>query len=396
MNFDQNIERRGTASIKWDLLGKIFGARADEDCLPLWVADMDFLAPEAVITELKKRVDHGVFGYSFADDEFWQIAVAYIQRHYHWEVEPDWLNTTPGIVPALSAAVAAFCKPGDKVMSFTPAYGPFFDVSEENGCDFVDLPLKVDEKGQASIDFAAMEKAVDESCRLFLLCSPHNPSGRVWSREELTRIGDFCIQHDLILISDEIHADFLYDGRSSLSIASLDPRYAERSMTCFAPSKTYNIAGLGASIIVIPNPELKARFDKEKNRRHLNGDLLSLTALKAAWSQGDEYLQELLVYLQANRDVAFEQINACPGLKAALPEATYLLWIDCRELMQQKGFSSQDELSDFFVHQAKVCLNPGTFFGAHGEGFVRLNFGCPRARLLEALRCIREASERLL
>lgn len=390
-DFDRIIDRRNTASLKWDYLKQVFGPDVPEDTLPMWVADMDFSASGEILDELRRRVDHGILGYSFADGRLRETAAAYIERHYHWPVRKDWICFSPGVVPALSTLILAMTKEGDEVITLTPVYGPFYRVVEDHGRRLVACPLKMDGL-HASIDFDLLERKVSGKSKILLLCSPHNPSGRVWTKEELSKLGEFACRHDLLIASDEIHADFVYPGSELISLASMDPRFAERSLTCYAPSKTFNIAGLGASAVVIPQEELRQTFAAMLKKLQLSVHLFGYAGMQAAWEKGDGWLLDLMKYLEANRDFAVEAINRdCPGILAAAPESTFLLWLDCRELMRRKNLQNAEELSRFFIREAHVALNRGTDFGPEGEGYARLNFGCPRQTLEEAIRRISAA-----
>lgn len=384
-DFDRIVERRNTACVKWDLLERVFGPEVPEDTLPLWVADMDFQAPEVVLEDLRRRLDHGVLGYTFGNDCLCDTTVSYIDRHYHWQIEKDWICFSPGIVPALSTMVLAMTEKGDEVITLTPVYGPFFGVVGDHERKLVSCPMKMDGM-RATIDFEMLEEKVNPKTKVLLLCSPHNPSGRVWTKEELTRLGDFACRHNLLIASDEIHADFIYPGHEMVSIASLEDRFAERSITCYAPSKTYNIAGMGASAIIIPNEDIREKFSTMLGKLHLSVNALGFAAMQSAWEKGDAWLRELMDYLKGNRDYLVEEINKrCPGIRCEAPEATFLLWLDCRELMQAKNLKDTEELSRFLVREARIALNRGTDFGPEGEGYVRLNFGCPRSTLEEAV-----------
>ena len=390
-DFDKVIDRRGTAARKWDYLKEAFGPETPDDCLPLWVADMDFAVPAEVVEILAKRVEHGIFGYTGPQKDCLQVVHDYIDRHYHWDIQEEWVEFGPGVVPILSLAVEAFSKPGDKIMTVSPVYPPFFNVIKEQERELVAIPLKNDGL-EVSMDFEAMEKAVDKACKVFLLCSPHNPCGRIWSKEELTQLGEFCCRHDLKLVSDEIHADFIYSGNSHYSIASLDENFADRSVTCYAPSKTFNVAGLSAAVAIIPNEEMRNEFKNLMRKRHLSVALFGYEGLRACWAHGDEWLKELLCYLEGNRNYLVEAIQKeCPEIHCCAPQATYLLYLDCRELMKKKGLANSEELAHFMLTKARIALNNGRAYGPEGEGFMRLNFACPRSILEEAVKRLAEA-----
>lgn len=385
-DFDQPINRYHTDCIKWDRLPAVFGPDLPEDTLALWIADMDFAVAPPIVEAMQKRLEHPVFGYTLPGPEYFQTCVDYIGRHYHWQVESDWLTFSPGIVPALNMAVLTFTQPEDKVISLTPVYGPFKAAVESHGRTFVSCELDLDDQLHASIDFTKLEDLIDDSCKLLMLCSPHNPLGRVWTKDELNRLGEIALKHDLYIVSDEIHADFIYSGHQHTALASLSPDLAARSITCYAPSKTFNIAGLAASILVIPNPEMKKAFEDFKGRMHYSGNLFAYTAMQAAWSACDDWLAELIVYLEGNRDFLYQGIkDRLPQLKATKPEGTYLMWVDFREFAAERGLKTDQEISDFLVQRAGLALNQGSSYGDEGQGFMRINYACPRAELSKVL-----------
>ncbi|HNW94813.1 MAG TPA: MalY/PatB family protein [Anaerolineaceae bacterium] len=373
MDFDRIIERRHTESIKW----KYF----PEDVLPLWVADMDFLSPPEVIEALHQRVDHGIFGYGIPPQDLSEIVVNYISRHFHWAPLPSQVSYIPGVVTGFNLAIRAFCEPGTSVLFHTPAYPPFFGAPKSAKLPFVTNSLLRGTDGAYSIDFERFEEQIiAERVSVFILCNPQNPTGRVFTREELTRLAEICLRHKVIIISDEIHCDIVYDGRQHIPIASLDAEVANSTLTLMAPSKTYNIAGLYASVAVTSSPELARKFSEVKNGLISGPDLLALTAARAAYLYGDGWLQGVLGYLQANRDWLSEAIaRDFPGMRMCKPEGTFLAWLDCR------GLNLPLEPQKFFQDRARVGLNSGADYGSEGLGFVRLNFGTQRAVLQEAL-----------
>lgn len=386
LNFDQVIDRHQTNCIKWDRLPDVFGLDVPQDTLALWIADMDFPVAPPIVEAMRHRLDHPVFGYTFPGPEFFQTCVDYIGRHYHWQVQSDWLTFCPGIVPALNMAVMAFTKPGDKVISLTPVYGPFKAAAESHGRAFISCDLDLDDQLHASIDFDKLESLIDDSCKLLMLCSPHNPLGRVWTRDELSRLGQIALKHNLFIISDEIHADFVYPGQQHTPLASLSPDLAARSITCYAPSKTFNIAGLAASVLVIPNPQVKKTFDDFKSKMHYSGNLFAYTAMQAAWSSCDDWLAQLITYLEGNRDFLYQEIkDRLPQVQTTKPEGTYLLWMDFKEFARTRGLDSDQALCDYLLQKAGLALNQGSSYGLSGQGFMRLNFACPRSQLAEAV-----------
>ncbi|MFD1956014.1 MalY/PatB family protein [Paenibacillus thailandensis] len=383
MKYDFNlaVNRMGTRSIKWEpaFLEKLDAA----DTLPLWVADMDFVSPNCVVDALRERVGHRVFGYPFADGDYYDAVTGWLSKRHGWAVKPEWISVTPGIVPALSFIVRALTEPGDGVIIQEPVYAPFRQTVEGHGRTLLNNRL-VQTDGYYRMDFDDLErKASLPEAKLLIMCSPHNPIGRVWTEEELRRVGDICLKHGVIVVADEIHHDLVLPGHRHTTYAALGAEYAEQAIICTAPSKTFNIAGLQNSNIIIPNPEMKKKFDKELNLFHVGGsNVLGLTAAAAAYSpEGEEWLEQLLVYLDANADFIGQFLaGRLPGVKYRKPEATYLAWLDFSALIP-----NGKQLERTVKKEAKVLLNPGYGFGEGGDGFMRLNFGCPRSVLEEAL-----------
>ena len=367
-DFDTIIDRRNTASLKWDRY-------AGQDIIPLWVADMDFRSPPAVLDALQQRVEYGVFGYSSPPEELVEVVLAMLRHEYSWQVQPEWLVWLPGLVCGLNVACRAVGVPGDAVVTFTPVYPPFLTAPGLAGRELITVPL-VEQQGSWEMDLEALEQAITPRTRLLMLCSPHNPVGRVWSRAEQLALADLIERHDLMVCSDEIHAGLVLDnGKTHIPFATLTPELARRTITLLAPSKTYNIPGLGCSFAVIPDAGLRRVFKGVMDGIVPHVNLLGYAAALAAYRDGEPWRQALLAYLRQNRDLVLEAIQAVPGLKTWPVEATYLAWIDAR------GLGVADPASLF--EQAGVGLSDGTPFGA--PGFVRLNFGCPRSLLQLAL-----------
>lgn len=386
-NFDEHINRYNSDCVKWDKLAAVYGDNVNEDTLALWVADMDFATPEVILRAVVKRMEHPVLGYGFPGEDFHNTAVNWIKRRYNWQIEKEWISFTPGVVPALNLAVLVASEPGDSIISLTPVYTPFKAVAENNGRKFLECDLDLDENLYAEINFEKLENMIDETCKILMLCTPHNPCGRVWTKEELQKLGELAVRHDLLIVADEIHADFIYSDYKHHSIASLDDKFREHSITCYAPSKTFNMAGLGASVIVIPNAELKAKFDEEKSKLRYNGNIFAYPALVAAWSEAEDWLDELIQYLEANRDYLYTELSQDKYLlKPNKPEGTYLLWLDCRELKKAKGLEDDNALCEYFIKEGGLAFNRGIAYGGAAEGFVRLNYACPRATIEEAVR----------
>ncbi len=379
-NFDQPPVRRGTDSLKWQRYG---------DALPLWVADMDFISPEPVLAALRDRVAHGVFGYGAPPDELTETLCARMADLYRWAVAPDEIVYLPGLVSGLNVVCRAVGEPGDAVLVQTPVYPPFLSAPTNQDRRLLAAELCAESRDgrlHYTFDDDAFAASIGPRTRLFILCHPHNPVGRAFDAAELTRLATLCERHDLVVCSDEIHCDLLFDDRRHTPFATLSPEIARRCITLMAPSKTFNIAGLGASFAIIQNPELRRRFKRAMRGIVPDANILGLTAALAAYRHGGDWLRELLVYLAANRDYAADYIaRHLPGVRATVPEATYLTWLDCREA----GISGNPH--EFFLENAQVALNDGAAFGPGGEGFVRLNFGCPRTTLAEGLERMRVA-----
>lgn len=367
-DFDTIIDRSGSSSEKWDRY-------AGRDIIPLWVADMDFRSPPAVIAALHERIDHGVFGYTHPSAGLVEAVLAHLQRDFDWRVEPEWLVWLPGLVCGLNVLCRSVGAEGDEVITFTPVYPPFMSAPALNGRITVKVPLKQG-GGRWLMDLEAVERAITPRTRMLLLCSPHNPVGRAWSRTELEQVAALAERYNLVIGSDEIHAGLILDeGTQHLPIAALSPETARRTITLLAPSKTYNIPGLGCSFAVIGDPALRKRFIKGAGRIVPHVNILGYSAAEAAYRHGEEWRRSLLEYLRGNRELVTTAINAIPGLSMTHVEATYLAWIDTRA----SGIEKPGE----FFEQAGVGLSDGVDFAA--PGFVRLNFGCCRSLLVEAL-----------
>ena len=377
-DFDTVLDRRGTHSLKWDRCQVDFGL---DDVIPMWVADMDFAAPPAVVQAIGRRAAHGAYGYVSVPESFWESAIGWLERRHEWTVERRWLHRAPGVVPALSLSVNAFTEPGDAVVVQTPVYYPFFHAIENNGRRLVRNPLIAD-GDTYRMDLADLERKIDSRTRLLILCSPHNPVGRVWTRPELEALGEICIRRNLVVLSDEIHMDLTLPGHTHVPLATMSPALADRTVTCVAPSKTFNLAGLSMSLIVASNPELLARYERQFDASGLEiASLFGTVALEVAYRSGDEWLDQLREYIAENVDFAERFIRErIPLLRFIRPEGTYLALVDCRRLgMPQKA------LDDFLLRTARVYFDSGSWFGEEAAGFERINLGCPRATLTEAL-----------
>jgi len=384
-DFDRRIDRRGTSSYKWDYCGRVFGR---EDVLPMWVADMDFRAPRQVIEALKDRAGHGVFGYTARPAELYDAVIEWFAARYGWRIEREWILATPGVVPALDLAIEAYTAPGDGVIIQPPVYYPFRDAVSRNGRRLVNNRLLEREDGWR-ID----SEALGRDCRrasMLVLCSPHNPVGRVWTATELRDVVRVCAKNDVTIFSDEIHADIVHAGNRHLPTATLDGA-ADITVSAYATSKTFNLAGLQMSLNVIPDPELRREFREVSDRFHMGmSNVFAIEATRAAYSCGEEWLEALLAYLKGSFDLLEERLKSIPGVAVRRPEGTYLAWLDCRGL----GLDD-DALEELFVQGAGLGLNRGSTFGPGGEGHMRMNLACPRSVLAEALDRLERAVARL-
>lgn len=381
-DFAQPIERRGTDSVKWGY----FAA----DVLPMWVADMDFVSPQPIIDALARRVQQGVFGYGMESKVLRQTLVERMARLYGWAITPEDIVFLPGLVSGLNVVSRAIGERGDGVLINTPVYGPFLTAPVNQERSLQSAPLKVTQAGRRLhyvLNMEGLAAAVQPHTRLFLLCNPHNPVGRAFTRAELGEIAAFCVSHDLVICSDEIHCDLLLGRTQHIPIASLSPEVAERTITLIAPSKTFNIPGLGASFAIVQNPALRKAVEGAMAGIVPHVNILGMVAAESAYAECDDWLEALRAYLTANRDFAVAYVEEhLPGVNFTIPEATYLLWLDLRSSRVEKP-------AEMLMQQARLAVNEGAWFGEGGEGFVRLNFGCPRSTLEEGLRRLGVALE---
>jgi cystathionine beta-lyase len=381
-DFDRVIDRQQTESNKWH--------KYPADVLPLWVADMDFRSPEPVIRALHERVEHGVFGYGTEQPEFYEVFLERLLKRYGWRVAPEAILVIPGVIPGFNLAARAFTSSGDGLLLQTPMYPPIRRVPANVGLSSDEAELTRQHDGRYTIDFDRFEAAIGPRTRMFLLCNPHNPVGRVYQRDELARMAEICLRRGLLICADEIHGDLTFSGQRHIPIASLDPEVEARTITLMAPTKTFNLPGLKCSVAIIPNRNLREKFVAAQLDLVRAVNILGYTATLAAYREGQPWLDELLRYLEANRDFVVDYVRSkLPGVGTAPPEATYLAWLDCRDAMLP-----DDDPYTFFLDTARVALNDGKTFGRGGAGFVRLNFASPRVILTEALDRMRHALER--
>lgn len=387
LNFDQVVDRRNTRCLKYDFAEK---RGKPKDSLPLWVADMDFKVSSYIVEALDEMSAHGIFGYSESDDEYFRSVKDWMKRHYDWEVREDWLIKTPGIVFALAMAVKAYTAENDAVLIQQPVYYPFSEVVTDNHRRLVSNDLKLGTDGRYTVDYEDFErKIVDEKVKLFLLCNPHNPVGRVWTKEELQRIGDICLRHRVIVVSDEIHADFVFQHPHTV-FTEVSDEYHDIGIVCTSPSKTFNIAGLQVSNIFIANQELRRKFCQQISASGYSQlNLAGLVACEAAYRHGDEWLDAVLNYIRRNAEYVKQFLSwRLPKVRMTELEGTYLVWLDFR----QYGLSDE-ALNDRIIRQARLWLDAGSMFGKTGEGFQRINIACPRTVLTEALNRLAAAFE---
>lgn len=384
-NFDEIIDRKGTSCVKYDGLKNAYQGK--ENLIPLWVADMDFATPDFIVEALKKRCEHPVFGYTFDDDEYYESIQTWLDYKYHWKTEREWISYIPGIVKGIGLAVQCFTQPGDKVIIQPPVYHPFRLVPTRMGREVVYNPLKL-EDGIYKMDFEQLESLIDKDCKMLILSNPHNPGGVVWEKEALVKLAQICSAHGILVISDEIHAEMTYPQFRHHPFATVSEEAAACSVTFMAPSKTFNIAGIVSSYALVPDTRIREKFYSFLEAGELNaGTIFAFTATKAAYTYGAEWLQQMRSYVIENVNFVDEYLKKnIPQIKVYRPQASFLVWLDCRELKL-----TQPELVQLFEDKAGLALNDGTMFGKEGEGFMRLNIGCPRSILNQALELLKKA-----
>ena len=388
-DFDRIVDRRNTDCLKYDFAVQ---RGRPKDVLPFWVADMDFSIAQEIEDALVKRCQHGIFGYSEATDGYFAALQNWYLKHFNWQVQRPWLIKTPGVVFALAMAVKAFTEPGDGVLVQQPVYYPFTEVIRDNDSEVVNAPLAL-VNGHYEIDFTDLEqKLANPKVKLMFLCSPHNPVGRVWTKEELLKVGDLCLKYNVITVSDEIHSDFVWDDKVHTPFATLGEEYQQNCIVCTAPSKTFNLAGLQVSNIFIPNQKLRRAFRKQIDAAGYSQlNTLGLVACQAAYTYGEEWLTQVKAYIRSNITFVDDYLNQnLPQIKMLPIEGTYLVWLDCSAL----GMTA-DEREQWLWHEAKLWLDGGGIFGKEGEAFERINVACPRATLLQGLEQLKAAVAKL-
>lgn len=385
-DFDEIVDRKNTLSCKWDL--------ASDDILPMWVADMDFRTAKPIVDALVNRAQSGVFGYSVYTDDVYEAITGWFKRRHNWEIEKEWIQFSPGIVPALHAFTRIFVKSGEKILMNSPVYYPFFKSAERNGIEAVNSVL-LNKNGRYEIDFEGFEKkAADPLVKMFYLCSPQNPGGRLWSRGELEKIGRICLENNVLVIADEIHCDLVYPGKKHISFGTLSDDIVDNSIICTAPTKTFNLAGLQISSVIIKNPELRkmyADYMTASGFDYGEAGTFGLEAIRAAYKYGDEWLDSLMEYINENLEFLLNYVKEnIPKAKVMVPDATYLVWIDFSDYKIDSR-----TLHKTLKYEGKIWLDEGYLFGKAGEGFERINIACPRKTLEEGLKRIKDCINKM-
>ncbi|MGZ2371557.1 MalY/PatB family protein [Ancylomarina sp. YFZ004] len=377
-NFDKIIDRKNTNCVKHDAVENYFGS---DKLLPLWVADMDFETPDFIQEALKNRLDHPVYAYSFYSDSFYSSFINWMNKRHDFPVESSWLKVTPGVLTGLSIAIMAFTEPGDKIIIQPPVYHPFFQLVKSSNRVLVQNDLKL-EKGSYQMDFENLKASIDEKTKMIIISNPHNPVGRVWTKAELTELVDICEEHNILILADEIHSDIIFEPHTYTPISTISSYAKNNSLTFLAPSKTFNIAGLATSIVIIPNEQMHKEYSSLTSRFHVEGaNVLGSVAFEAAYTHGEEWLEQLLVYLKSNVQLVKSYLaENFSSIRVVEPEGTYLLWLDFSALNLE-----DKELHRILLEEAEIALNKGTTFGSKGTNYMRLNLGSPQSIILEGL-----------
>lgn len=384
-NFDKEIDRKNSNSAKWNA----DPIKKDSEILPMWVADMDIKVADEILDALKEPIEHGIIGYNIIPDSFYDSIIKWVDKRYGWKIKKEWISFIPGIVPGISIATNEFTEVGDQILIQPPVYHPFYRVAENNNREIVENPLKLND-GNYQMDFKDMKEKITEKTKMAVLCSPHNPVGRVWTKSELEEFGKICLDNNIIIVSDEIHSDLILKGNKHVPTAMISDELAMNTITFMSPSKTFNIPGLFASVAIIANEDLRAKFNDRLEKWELtHANTFSVAGFTAAYNHGEEWLEQALAYLEDNIDFAVKYINEnIDKVKVNKPEGTYLLWLDFNELGK-----TPEEVEDLLLNKGKVMLNNGAMFGPGGEGFFRLNIACPRSMLEDGLERIKLAVE---
>lgn len=387
-NFDETIDREGSDSIKYDLRKDIFGRN---DIIPMWVADMDFVTPDFIVNALQNRLRHNIYGYTYRPEEYYSSIINWHLSRHNWKIERDWISFSPGVVPALNIATLAFSLPGESIIVQPPVYFPFFSAVEAHGRKLIYNQLAETPDGW-KMNFESLLSSITSKTKMIIISNPHNPVGRVWSENELRQLADICLENNILILSDEIHSDLILPGYHHVPLATISEQIADITITCLAPSKTFNLAGLSTSSVIISNPELRKSFRKIIDNMHIgNGNIFGTIASIAAYSDGEDWLDALLDYIDGNIKFVNEYCNRMiPEIIPVKTEATYMIWLDCRKI----GLTGK-ELMDFFVNSAGVGMNEGSTFGAGGEGFMRMNVATSRKNVTKAMQQIEGAVSKI-
>ena len=383
-NFDEIIDRTGTFCVKWDFAEQFLEAK---DVLPMWVADMDFRTPDFIVDAVKKRAGHEIYGYTVRPDSYYDSIISWINKKHNWKIKKDWIIFSPGIVPAVYLSVMAYTQPGDKVIVQPPVYFPFFSAVTENERELVYNQLVLKD-GRYYMDFQDLENSIDNKTKMIIISNPHNPGGSAWTKEELNQLADICLKKNVLIISDEIHSDLIFKPYKHIVTANISEEIAKHTVTMMAPSKTFNLAGMATSSVIISDPDLRRTYQKMFDKVHVGmGNLFGMVASEAAYSNGEDWLKQMLEYVKGNLNYMENYLKKhIPKVKMIRPEGTYLVWLDFRAL--QMG---NKELKNFIQNKAKLGLSDGPVFGPGGEGFQRMNIACPRSVVKEALMRLKEA-----
>lgn len=380
-NFDEVVDRKNSNSIKWVAPRLEYG---DEDILPVWIADMDFKVADEILNGLKGPIEHGILGYDINPDSFYEVIINWIYDKHNWKIEKEWITFVPGVVPAIGIAVRAFTEENDEALLQSPVYHPFYKILNNNNRVAVENHLVFD-KNRYILDFDDMRSKISEKTKMAIFCSPHNPAGRVWTKEELEEYGRICLENNMVILSDEIHSDIIYKNHKHIPIASISRDLEMNTITFMAPSKTFNVAGLFASVAIIPNEAMKKAYNQALDTLSLNhANTFSVAGFEAAYKYGKEWLAEVLEYIEGNADFATEYIKKnIPEVVAYKPDGTFLMWLNFNNLGK-----TSDEVNELLVKKGKVLLNNGKDFGTGGDGYFRFNIACPRSVLEDALKRI--------
>jgi cystathionine beta-lyase len=383
-NFDEPTDREGTDCIKYDRRAETFGVK---DVIPMWVADMDFKTPDFIVEALSKRLGHEIYGYTYRSAEYFSSIVNWVRTRHNWALEKEWITFCPGIVPALNFCTLAFTKPGDSIIVQPPVYFPFFSAAEAHGRKLIYNDL-TESDGKWSMDYNSLVNSIRADTKMIFISNPHNPVGRVWNPEELYNLADICLKNNILMISDEIHCDLILPGYTHTPLATLSEKIADNTITLIAPSKTFNLAGLSTSSVIISNPDLRKTFSRVVDNLHIGGgNIFGTIASVAAYTQGHDWLDALVEYIDNNMEYVKDYCTRMiPEIIPVPPEATYMIWLDCRKF----GMSGK-ELQNFFVHKAGIGMNEGSGFGPGGEGFMRMNLGTTHTIVIKAMEQIEKA-----